>query len=78
MRIDRPGRAQVHRAEPPRIIEGHTRATLHVEDHMVMFRGRRVVMVEGAEHRPRHEHPPGHAQMDDQRLAARQVREDVF
>ena len=72
------GAHQIHRAETPRIVEGHPRAALHLQHHMVMFLRRRMIQMEPAEHHPGHQHPPRHAQMDQQALAAVEIGQDIF
>lgn len=69
---------QVHRPKSARIVEGDAGAIVHVKDNMVMFLRLRVVVHKLTQRITRHGHASGHAKMNEQRLAAVQIRKDVF
>lgn len=69
---------QVHHPKPARVVKDDSRAVLHGQNHVVVFLRRGVVMHESPLRVSRNRHPPGHAQMDQQGLAAAQIGEDVF
>lgn len=60
---------QIHDAEPPRIVEGNHRAGGHLEHHVVVWIRR---IVDHAAERP------GHAQVDEQDLARRELGEQIL
>ncbi len=51
---------------------------VHGQHHMVVLLRRGMVVVELAQHRARNQHPPRHAEVDQQRLARGEVGEDVL
>ena len=69
---------QVHRTEPARIVERHPRTVVHVKHDVVVFLRRRMVTHKNAQRIARYGHAPRHAKMDQQRLAARQIGQNVF
>ena len=71
-------RHQVHRAEPAWIVEGDAGAVRHVQHDMIMLLRCRVVVHELPERVARNQHASRHAQMDQQRLSAVEIGEDVF
>ena len=78
VRLELGRRPEVQGAEAAGVVEGDARAALDVEDDVVVLLGRRVRVVEGAELRPGDEEPARHAEVQDQRLAAVEVGEQVL
>ena len=72
------GGQKIHGAKAAGIVEGDARAARHVEHHMIMFGGRRVIVVKITDDRPGNQHPPRHAQMHQQCLAGGQIGQNVF
>src|SRR6056297_2918150 len=75
--LDLRRRREVHRAETACIVEGHARTVAHAEDHVIMAGVRRMGPSETALQRARYENAARHAEVDDQRLARREIGEDV-
>ena len=73
-----PGFHQVHRAKPPGVVKGDARPARHMQNDMVMFLRRGVVMVKRADHLPGNQHAPRHAQMDQKRLAGGQIGQNIL
>ncbi len=71
-------RPKVHRAKAAGIVEGHADATFHVDDNVIVFRGRGMGVVELAKLVAGDQHPPRHAEVDDQRLVTLQIGKDVL
>ena len=69
---------QIHRPKTPRVIEGHTPPAAHMQDDMIVFLRRRVIEVKPAKHNPGNQHPPGHAQMDQEAFARVEIGKNVF
>lgn len=78
MRLRRGRRHQIHRAKAAGVIEGHARAALQIKHHMVMFRRCRMGVMERTQNRAGNQHPPRHAQMDQQAFPAGQIGQNVF
>ena len=52
MALRRGGGQKIHRAKAACVVEGDARAALHVQHHMVMFGGCRVMVMKLAQLRP--------------------------
>ncbi len=78
MRLGRFGFHQIHRAKTAGVVKGNLRPARHMQHDMVMLlRGGMGVDI-FAKNRPRHQHPPRHAQMDQQRLARIQICQNIL
>ena len=71
-------RHEVDQAEAAGVVEGEAGAVVEVEDDVVVLFGRRVRVVEDADRGAGDEDAAGHAEVDDQRLAAVEVGEEIL
>ena len=76
--LERGGRPEVDGAEAAGVVQRDPGAAVEVEDQVVVLLGRRVRVVEGADLGAGDQDAAGHAEVDDQRLAAVEGGEQVL